>query len=87
MNELMATVVGWTLRVVVVLAGLVFFASLLVVAAIGALILGVFVGVGSVIGNAFGRAALNGFVGLMRNLPKRMLDRIIGKRLGLLPKE
>jgi len=24
---------------------------------------------------------------MMRNLPKRMLDRIIGKRLGLLPKE
>lgn len=40
LNELLATVVGWTLRVVVVLAGLVFFASLLVVAAIGALLWG-----------------------------------------------
>ena len=40
LNELLATLVGWTLRVVVVLAGLVFFASLLVVAAIGALLWG-----------------------------------------------
>lgn len=40
---------------------------------IGALILGVFVGVGSVIGNAFGRAVLEGFVGLMRNLPKLLI--------------
>ncbi|MGF6212421.1 hypothetical protein [Comamonas sp. 4034] len=40
MNELLATVVSWTLRVVVVLAGLVFFASLLVVAAIAALLWG-----------------------------------------------
>ena len=42
-------------------------------AALGALVLGIFVGVGSVIGNAFGRAALNGFVGLMRNLPKLLI--------------
>ena len=40
LNELLATVVSWTLRVVVVLAGLVFFASLLVVAAIAALLWG-----------------------------------------------
>lgn len=42
-------------------------------AALGALVLGIFIGVGSVIGNAFGRAALNGFVGLMRNLPKLLI--------------
>lgn len=42
-------------------------------AAIGALIIGVFVGVGTVIGNAFGRAVLNGFIGLMRNLPKLLI--------------
>ena len=40
MNELLATVVSWTLRVVVILAGLVFFASLLVVGAIAALLWG-----------------------------------------------
>jgi ABC-type amino acid transport system permease subunit len=43
------------------------------IAGLGAMILGVFVGVGGVIGNAFGRAALNGFVGLMRNLPKLLI--------------
>ena len=40
MNELLTTVVSWTLRVAMVLAGLVFFASLLVVAAIAALLWG-----------------------------------------------
>lgn len=40
LNELLATVVSWTLRIAVVLAGLVFFASLLVVAAIAALLWG-----------------------------------------------
>ena len=34
MNELLATVVSWTLRLAVVLAGLVFFMSLLLVGAI-----------------------------------------------------
>jgi ABC-type amino acid transport system permease subunit len=42
-------------------------------AGFGALVLGVFIGVGSVIGNAFGRMALNGFIGLMRNLPKLLI--------------
>lgn len=42
-------------------------------AGIGALIVGVFVGVGTVIGNAFGRAALNGFIALLRNLPKLLV--------------
>ena len=37
MNELLATVVSWTVRIVVVLAGLVFFASLLLVGAIAAM--------------------------------------------------
>lgn len=40
LNELLATVVSWTLRIAMVLAGLVFFASLLVVAAIAALLWG-----------------------------------------------
>ena len=40
LNELLATVVSWTLRVAVVLAGLVFFASLLIVAVIAALLWG-----------------------------------------------
>ncbi len=40
MNELLTTVVSWTLRVAMVLAGLVFFASLLIVAAIAALLWG-----------------------------------------------
>ena len=40
LNELLATVVSWTLRIAVVLAGLVFFASLLIVAAIAALLWG-----------------------------------------------
>lgn len=43
------------------------------VAGFGALVLGVFVGVGTLIGNAFGRMALNGFIGLMRNLPKLLI--------------
>ncbi|MCS4295344.1 flagellar biosynthesis protein FlhB [Comamonas sp. BIGb0152] len=38
LNELLATVVSWTLRIVMVLAGLVFFVSLMVVAAIAALL-------------------------------------------------
>jgi len=42
-------------------------------AAVGALVLGVFVGVGTVIGNAFGRLMLGGFIGLMRNLPKLLI--------------
>ncbi|MCD8503711.1 MAG: ABC transporter permease subunit [Burkholderiaceae bacterium] len=42
-------------------------------AGVGALVAGVFVGVGTVIGNAFGRAVLNGFIGLMRNLPKLLI--------------
>jgi len=42
-------------------------------AGLGALLIGVFVGVGTVIGNAFGRAVLNGFIGLMRNLPKLLI--------------
>ena len=37
LNELLATVVSWTVRIVVVLAGLVFFASLLLVGAIAAM--------------------------------------------------
>ena len=40
MNELLATVVSWTLRLAVVLAGLVFFMSLLLVGAIAALLWG-----------------------------------------------
>jgi hypothetical protein len=38
LNELLATVVSWTLRIAMVLAGLVFFASLMVVAAIAAML-------------------------------------------------
>lgn len=38
MNELLATMVSWTLRIVMVLAGLVFFVSLMVVAAIAAML-------------------------------------------------
>lgn len=44
-----------------------------VAAGIGALLLGVFVGIGTVTGNAFGRAALHGFISLMRNLPKLLI--------------
>jgi ABC-type amino acid transport system permease subunit len=44
-----------------------------VVAGLGALLLGVLIGVGTVIGNTFGRFALNGFIGLMRNLPKLLI--------------
>lgn len=44
-----------------------------IVAGLGALLLGVLIGVGTVIGNAFGRFALNGFIGLMRNLPKLLI--------------
>lgn len=44
-----------------------------VIAGLGALVLGIFVGVGTVIGNAFGKMALNGFIGLMRNLPKLLI--------------
>lgn len=44
-----------------------------IVAGLGALVLGVFIGVGTVIGNAFGRIALNGFIELMRNLPKLLI--------------
>lgn len=44
-----------------------------IVAGLGALVLGVFIGVGTVIGNAFGRVALNGFIELMRNLPKLLI--------------
>lgn len=44
-----------------------------VAAGMGALLLGVFIGVGTVTGNAFGRASLHGFIGLMRNLPKLLI--------------
>lgn len=44
-----------------------------VAAGVGALLLGVFIGVGTVTGNAFGRASLHGFIGLMRNLPKLLI--------------
>ena len=39
----------------------------------GALLVGVFVGVGSTVGNGVSRAGLAGFVGLMRNLPKLLV--------------
>lgn len=39
----------------------------------GALLVGVFVGVGSTVGNGVSRAGLLGFVGLMRNLPKLLV--------------
>lgn len=42
-------------------------------AGLGALVLGILIGVGTVIGNSFGRLALNGFIGLMRNLPKLLI--------------
>jgi general L-amino acid transport system permease protein len=42
-------------------------------AGVGALLLGVFIGVGSTVGNGVSRAGLGGFVGLMRNLPKLLV--------------
>lgn len=42
-------------------------------AGVGALLVGVFVGVGSTVGNGASRAGLAGFVGLMRNLPKLLV--------------
>lgn len=39
----------------------------------GAMLVGVFVGVGSTVGNGVSRAGLAGFVGLMRNLPKLLV--------------
>lgn len=44
-----------------------------VAAGSGALLLGIFIGVGTVIGNGFGRFTLNGFIGLMRALPKLLI--------------
>jgi general L-amino acid transport system permease protein len=42
-------------------------------AGLGALVLGVFVGIGGHVGNRVGRASLDAFVGLMRNLPKLLI--------------
>lgn len=42
-------------------------------AGFGALLLGVFIGVGSTVGNGVTRASLGGFIGLMRNLPKLLV--------------
>lgn len=39
----------------------------------GALLLGVFIGIGSTLGNGVSRAGLGGFIGLMRNLPKLLV--------------
>ena len=53
--------------------GLINTLAMAALASVGALLIGVFVGVGTVIGNAFGRTVLNGFIGLMRNLPKLLI--------------
>jgi len=42
-------------------------------AGLGALALGIFIGIGSHVGNRIGRASLDTFVGLMRNLPKLLI--------------
>jgi general L-amino acid transport system permease protein len=42
-------------------------------AGLGALALGVFIGIGSHVGNPIGRASLDAFIGLMRNLPKLLI--------------
>ena len=42
-------------------------------AGLGALALGIFIGIGSHVGNRIGRAALDTFIGLMRNLPKLLI--------------
>lgn len=42
-------------------------------AGLGALALGIFIGIGSHVGNRIGRAALDAFIGLMRNLPKLLI--------------
>jgi len=42
-------------------------------AGLGAMVLGVFIGIGSHVGNRVGRASLEAFIGLMRNLPKLLI--------------